>query len=153
MSSTSESKVSESAPGESGAPKIGEAVVPHADETGDDLRIVLKTVAFVGLLEALLAAYISGRTAAISVGYGALLGFGNLLLLGRMVRSFLSHEGVSMPWVVAALLKLAVLCLAMYLPVRAGVLALLPFVFGFGALPVGIVASQFLRVPSRNKAN
>lgn len=141
MSNTSASKR------EPAAPQNGDA------QTGRELRGVLIAVASAGAAITVVVALTSGRAGAISAGFGALLGFGNLLLLGRMVRSFLSRSGVSMPWVIAALLKLAVLFLAMYLPVRAGVLSLLPFVFGFGALPVGIVAGQFLSVPSSNKAN
>lgn len=110
-------------------------------------------VASVGILATFGAGYVGGVRMAVSVGYGALLGFGNLLLLGRMVRAFLAKEGVSSPWIVAALVKLVVLCLALYLPVRARYVELLPFVFGFGAMPVGIVLGQFLFLPKRNKAS
>lgn len=122
------------------------------DSSESELRGVLIAVASAGIAITAVVAYLQGSIGAISAGFGALLGFGNLLILGRMVRSFLSRGTVSMPWLIAALLKLAVLFLAMYLPVRAGVLALLPFVFGFGALPVGIVLGQFLVPSSSNKA-
>jgi hypothetical protein len=117
------------------------------------LRSVLWAIAGVGVTATVVAAYFFGHIAAVSVGFGALLGLVNLLVLGRMVRAFLSRNGASLPWIVAATLKLAVLLLALYLPVRAGVLELFPFMCGFGALPIGIVAAQFLSVPSRSKAN
>jgi hypothetical protein len=114
---------------------------------------VLKAVFVVGVLATACVTFGFGPRGGLSAGFGALIGFGNLLLMGRMVRAFVARNGVSMPWVMAALLKLAALFLAMYLPVRAGILELLPFVLGFGALPVGIVASQFLSVPTQSKAN
>jgi hypothetical protein len=124
---------------------------PSSEAEG--LVATLKSVAIVGLIIAVAVGVMSGRTAAISAAYGALIAFGNLLVLGRMVRVFLARGGLATPWVVAALLKLAVLLLAMYLPMRAGVLELLPFVFGFGALPIGIVVGQFFSVPKSSKAN
>ncbi|MGC4066216.1 MAG: hypothetical protein QM784_16555 [Polyangiaceae bacterium] len=134
------------------AAKVADNSGDHAGEARE-LRSVLKSVFVVGVLATTCVTFGFGPLGGISAGFGALLGFGNLLLLGRMVRAFVSRNGVSMPWVMAALLKLAALFLAMYLPVRAGILELLPFVLGFGALPVGIVASQFLSVPTQSKAN
>ena len=133
--------------------KTGSSVAATAAGDSMELRSVLKTVFVVGILATACVAFGFGLRGGLSAGFGALLGFGNLLLMGRMVRAFVSRNGVSMPWVVAALLKLAALFLPMYLPVRAGILELLPFVLGFGALPVGIVASQFLSVPTQSKAN
>jgi hypothetical protein len=125
----------------------------EVDDVPATLAAVFKAIAGVGVVATIVAALWFGRVAAFSVAFGAFLGFANLMLLGRMVRAFLAQSGVSLPWVVAALVKLAVLLLAMYLPVRAHVLELLPFVCGFGALPVGIVCGQFLSVPSSSKAN
>jgi hypothetical protein len=113
---------------------------------------VFIAIAIVGVVEVLLASLWFGRLAAGSVAYGAALGGINLAFLGRMVRVFLSQDGASLPWFIGALVKLAVLVLAMYLPLRANLLDLLPFMCGFGALPIGIVCGQF-SVPPTRKAN
>lgn len=124
------------------------------DTYGDGgLRSILKMVAVVGVLTSVTVGYFAGRGAGLSAVYGATLGLVNLVILGRMVRAFLGRGGASAPWVVAALTKLAVLLLAMYLPVRAGLVQVLPFVIGFGALPLGIVLGQLLTVPPNSKEN
>lgn len=126
------------------------------DTVGSDdggLSVIVKSVAVVGVLDAVAVGYFAGRGAGASAAFGATLGLANLLVLGRMVRAFLGRGGASMPWVVAALTKLAVLLLAMYLPVRAGLVQVLPFVIGFGALPLGIVLGQLLTVPPTSKEN
>lgn len=132
---------------------------PAADTTKFDdnhdggLAIIVRTVAAVGLLDAVTVGYFAGRGAGASAAYGATLGLANLWILGRMVRSFLGSSGTSKTWVVAALTKLAVLVLAMYLPVRAGLVQVLPFIIGFGALPLGIALGQLLTVPPKSKEN
>jgi hypothetical protein len=125
---------------------------PNAsDDAG--LSTVIKTVAAVGVLDAVAVGYFAGRGAGASAAYGATIGLVNLLFLGRMVRAFLSTKGAPSRWVIAALTKLAVLVLAMYLPVRAGLVQVLPFVIGFGALPLGIVLGQLLSVPPKSREN
>lgn len=122
-----------------------------ADDAG--LAVIVRTVAVIGLITAVAVGYFAGRGAGASAAYGATLGLANLLILGRMVRSFLGSDGTSRTWVVAALTKLAVLVLAMYLPVRAGLVQVLPFIIGFGALPLGIALGQLLIVPPKRKEN
>jgi hypothetical protein len=124
---------------------------PQLGDSG--LTGILNAVAVIGAVTAVAVGYFAGRGAAMSAAYGSALGFINLLILGRMVRAFIGQNGASSPWVVAALTKLAVLVLAMYLPVRAGLVQVLPFVIGFGALPLGIVLGQLLTVPPSNKEN
>lgn len=128
-----------------------EAQQSAADDAG--LAVITRTVAVVGLAAAVSVGYFAGRGAGASAAYGATLGLANLLILGRMVRSFLGSNGTSKTWVVAALTKLAVLVLAMYLPVRAGLVQVLPFVIGFGALPLGIALGQLLTAPPKSKEN
>ena len=123
-----------------------------SDASGISLRPVFFAIAIVGVVEVLVATLWFGPLAAGSVAYGAALGGINLAFLGRMVRVFLSQDGASLPWFIGALVKLAVLVLAMYLPLRANLLDLLPFMCGFGALPIGIVCGQF-SVPPTRKAN
>jgi len=123
---------------------------PFASDGGDGLATIIKTIAVVGVVDAVAVGYFAGRGAGASAAYGATLGLVNLLFLGRMVRAFLSSKGAPSHWVVAALTKLAVLGLAMYVPVRAGLVQVLPFVIGFGALPLGIVLGQLLSVPPKS---
>lgn len=128
-------------------------IEPNTDARNDAevMPAVIKAIAIVGVIAAVTVGYFAGRGAGASTAYGATVGLFNLVLLGRMVRAFLSRGGASMPWVVAALTKLAVLLLAMYLPVRAGLVQVMPFVIGFGALPLGIVLGQLLSVPPTSK--
>jgi hypothetical protein len=126
---------------------------PSSSDEATSMKPVFIAVAVVGLLGSLAALYWVGRGAAISVAYGATLASINLAFLGRMVRAFLSQQGASAPWILGAFVKLAVLLLAMYLPVREGILELLPFMCGFGALPVGIVCGQLFSAPSSSKVN
>lgn len=127
----------------------------RADTDADDrtMAIIIRTVGVLGVSAAVAVGYFAGRGAGASAAYGATLGIANLVLLGRMVRSFLGRGGASTSWVAAAMTKLAVLVLAMYLPVRAGLVQVLPFVIGFGALPLGIALGQLLSVPPKSREN
>lgn len=127
----------------------------RGDTDADDrtMAVIIRTVAVMGVSAAVAVGYFAGRGAGASAAYGATLGLANLVLLGRMVRSFLGRGGASTSWVAAAMTKLAVLVLAMYLPVRAGLVQVLPFVIGFGALPLGIALGQLLSVPPKSKEN
>ena len=127
----------------------------RADSDADDrtMAIIIRTVGVMGVTAAVAVGYFAGRGAGASAAYGATLGIANLVLLGRMVRSFLGRGGASTSWVAAAMTKLAVLVLAMYLPVRAGLVQVLPFVIGFGALPLGIALGQLLSVPPKSREN
>jgi hypothetical protein len=126
---------------------------PHAEDGEATLSSTYKSVTVVGVLTAVAVGYFSGRGAGASAAYGATLGLINLVALGRMVRVFLGAQGASIPWFVAALTKLAVLLLAMYLPVRAGLVQVLPFIIGFGALPLGIVLGQFTAPPAPKRTD
>jgi hypothetical protein len=145
------SEVSDTSSASPIGPRANDALPSAPDDSG--LAVIVRTVAVLGLFTAVAVGYFAGRGAGASAAYGATLGVMNLLILGRMVRSFLGSNGTSKTWVVAALTKLAVLVLAMYLPVRAGLVQVLPFVIGFGALPLGIALGQLLIVPPKSKEN
>ena len=133
-------------------PHDAESHLASADTSDDGgLSNIVKTVAAIGLVDAVSVGYFAGRGAGVSAAYGAGLGLANLVFMGRLVRSFLGRSDTSRAWVMAALTKLAVLVLAMYLPVRAGLVHVLPFMIGFGALPLGIALGQLLTVPSKSK--
>jgi hypothetical protein len=135
--------------GSDGAQASAPQVVTANDDGG--LAVIVRSVAVVGVLAAVAVGYFAGRGAGASAAYGATLGLANLVALGRMVRAFFGTGRASIAWIVAALSKLAVLVLAMYLPVRASLVQVVPFMIGFGALPLGIVLGQLLIVPPKSK--
>jgi hypothetical protein len=124
-----------------------------AEDDDGGMSVIVKTVATVGIVGAVAVGYFAGRGAGASAAYGATLGLANLVFLGRMVRAFSTPGTRAIRWAIAALTKLAVILLAMYLPVRAGLVQVLPFMIGFGALPLGIVLGQLLIAPPKNKEN
>src|SRR5262249_28968888 len=110
------------------------------DERG--LNAALWAVAIVGVVLALASPVLFGKGAALSVALGAGLAFGNLWLLARLVRAFLSGGGAQLSWLVISLIKFGALLLAVAWLVRAGYARALPLMLGFAALPLGIVAAQ-----------
>jgi hypothetical protein len=84
-----------------------------------------------------------GSMGVVSVGVGAALAVSNLWLIGRTVRAFLGTSGSRPSWALVAVLKFAALFLLLTAAVRNGVIELLPLGFGYAALPLGIVLSQF----------
>jgi hypothetical protein len=99
-------------------------------------------VSIVGLVGTVASIWLGGMSTARSVAIGAAIAVGNLWLLAQMVRGFLDRAGSSAPWSVIAVLKFVALFGAMYVLVKTRVVSLLPCVFGFGALPVGIVLAE-----------
>ena len=99
-------------------------------------------VSILGIIGTIAAVWLSGVVAARSVAIGAALAVANLWLLAQMVRGFLSRKGASAPWSIVAVLKFVLLFGAMYVLVRTRIVEILPCVFGFGALPVGIVLAE-----------
>ena len=99
-------------------------------------------VSILGIIGTIAAVWLSGVVAARSVAIGAALAVAILWLLAQMVRGFLSRKGASAPWSIVAVLKFVLLFGAMYVLVRTRIVEILPCVFGFGALPVGIVLAE-----------
>jgi hypothetical protein len=142
------------APTDDEVPTSPDGSAAHFPDDGDGgMSVIVKMVAAVGLVDAVIVGYFAGRGAGASAAYAATLGLTNLVFLGRMVRAFSRQGATTIRWAVAALTKLAVLLLAMYLPVRAGLIQVLPFMIGFGALPLGIVLGQLLIAPPKTKEN
>jgi hydrogenase/urease accessory protein HupE len=83
-------------------------------------------------------------TAARSVAIGAAIAVANLWLLAQMVRGFLARKGATTPFGIIAVLKFVALFGAMYVLVKTRSVDILPCVFGYAALPVGIVFAQVL---------
>jgi hypothetical protein len=63
---------------------------------------------------------------------------GNLYVLARTVVALLSGGSQMSGWGVVGLLKLIVLFGGVWSLFRAGVVDVLPFAIGFGALPLGV---------------
>lgn len=74
-----------------------------------------------------------------SVALGATTAALNLLLIGRTVRAFLGRSGAPVFWGVALVLKMTLLFGGLFLLVKVGWVSLLPFLLGFGSMPLGIV--------------
>ncbi len=111
---------------------------PEETQTDDGFRRALLAVALVGVVAVVVAGLLGGTTPAFSCAVGAVAATGNLWLMGRLVRGFVSGA-TRLPWVFVALVKLTVLYGGLYLLVASGVVALLPLAIGWGALPLGIV--------------
>jgi hypothetical protein len=115
------------------------------DEEESGIGPALWSVAIAGALLTLSSPALFGAKGVASVGVGAALAVSNLWLVGRTVRAFLgAATGSSRPsWGVLAVLKLGAMFLFLGAAVRTGWLEVLPLGFGYAALPLGIVLSQF----------
>jgi hypothetical protein len=107
----------------------------------------LWSVAIVGVLLTLAAPLLFGAGTAPSVAIGTALAVGNLWALARLVQSFLSPASARLPWLVLSLFKFFALFVVVAVLVRAGYAKVLPLMFGYAALPLGIVASQLRAAP------
>ncbi len=114
------------------------------NEPQTGVRRAILAVSMVGLVGTVTSIWLGGASTARSVAIGAAIAVGNLWLLAQMVRGFLGRSGAAAPWSVIAVLKFVALFGAMYVLVKARVVSLLPCVFGFGALPIGIVLAEVL---------
>ncbi len=108
------------------------------------IRQSVVVVSILGIAGTIAAGWLSGMVAARSVAIGAALAVGNLWLLAQMVRGFLARKGATIPWSIVAVLKMVLLFGAMYVLVKSRFVDILPCVFGYAALPVGIVFAQVL---------
>ena len=113
----------------------------HPDEQSD-LRARLLAVAIVAALFAAMLPTFLGAGSRLSVLLGGLLAVANLWLIALSVRGFLYPAGARSPWLALALLKFGALFLLVAFLVRGGYAQVFPLMIGYGALPVGIVASQ-----------
>lgn len=107
------------------------------------LAPALWSVAIAGALVTLMSPTLFGATGIVSVGIGAALAVANLWLVGRTVRAFLGTRGSRPSWGLLAVLKLGAMLLVFGAAVRNDWLEILPLGFGYAALPLGIVLSQF----------
>lgn len=126
------------------------------------MRTSIASVALVGLGFALVALVTFGPGAAFSVAVGAAIAAGNLWALAKIIGALLpddseaarsqskagAGEGRPRPntgaWALLAVLKMFGLIVAVWLLMRHGVVAPLPMLVGFGALPIGIAIGSLV---------
>jgi hypothetical protein len=107
----------------------------------ESLAATLRAVAIVGATATAAAALLGGGRAMLGVGIGAAVAIGNLWLVGRVVRGFVAGTAQA-PWGFVAAVKFTLLVVLLWVLLKSGVVDLLPLVIGYGALPLGIFASQ-----------
>jgi drug/metabolite transporter (DMT)-like permease len=110
-------------------------------EAGRGTRRALAAVAVFGLGMVLLAATFAGARPALGVAAGAVLALANLWAFDLLVRRLLDPSTSKPLWAVAAGLKFCALVCGGFLILEWELLPLLPMAIGYGALPLGIVAS------------
>jgi hypothetical protein len=112
---------------------------PNPDDNA--LGRTLWAVAVVGGTASAVAALVAGARPMAGVAVGAAVALANLWVIARLVRGFLSGTAKA-PWGFVAVTKFSLLIVGLWLLLRAGIVDLLPLVIGYGALPLGIFASQ-----------
>ncbi|HEX8796315.1 MAG TPA: ATP synthase subunit I [Polyangiaceae bacterium] len=114
------------------------------------MRTSIASVALVGAGFALVALVVFGVSTAFSVAAGAAIAAGNLWALARIIAALLPDDAQSArsqskaAWALLAVLKMFGLIVAVWLLMRHGVVAPLPMMVGFGALPIGIAIGSLV---------
>jgi hypothetical protein len=104
------------------------------------------TVAVIGLLMAVGAAFVWGSRMAFSVGVGAAFATSNLYLLAKIVGRVMGGAGASGAgaWSIIAVTKMAVLLGGGWLLLTRGWVDPIGLCAGYGSLPIGIALSPLL---------
>jgi len=119
-------------------------------ERDDGLRRSLSAVAVTAVVLTVLAPFSFGKATMLGVAIGGALAFSNLWAIALIVRGFL--RGAGLPWGAFAALKFGALVFLVWIVMKNGWADMMPFVFGYAALPIGIVVGQLgRRGPSRQK--
>ena len=111
---------------------------------GIELGRPLFAVVAIAVLLALGALFIGGRPTGIGVGVGGLMAALNLWAFTRIGAAMLSGRRRRGAWGLVAILKLFALFGAVFWILKRDLADPLSFLIGYLALPIGIVASQFL---------
>jgi len=128
---------------------------PPPDDPGDDesspgdarMRASIRSVLGVGLCFAVLGSGLDGLRTGFGVAVGAAIAAANLWVFARVGQAFVSRKGNSAPWVVIALLKMALLFGGVWLILRTGVISALSLFAGYAALPVGLTVASLFGAP------
>src|SRR5262245_34288976 len=102
----------------------------------------------VGVVASVVAGIAAGPRALIGVSAGAAIAAINLWAVSRIIRAFASPGEPRLPWALIAIAKFSALFGAVIGLVSLGVTDLISLLIGYGALPIGIVASQFRSTPA-----
>jgi hypothetical protein len=127
---------------EDAKPSVEEAATPPGPVLDAPLRRALVAVAIAGVCMALPAGGIFGAKTALSVMVGAIVAGLNLVVFAWIVRAILGSGGRG--WGIVAALKLFALFGGLFWLFRENVVGALPFVLGYGALPIGISVAQLM---------
>jgi hypothetical protein len=115
---------------------------PHRDPS---LTAAFWSVGVVGLVAFGVSLGFFGLATAFSVLAGAVLAFSNLWVHTRVVKMYLAGGG--RVWAVVGLIKVTLLFGLIYLLVRREFVSVMPLIAGYGALPLGILASHLRPQP------
>lgn len=120
---------------------------PEALPAAEATRPALRAVAACGGALTLAALLWGGLHAGFSAALGAAVAVANLFVLGRVVGALLGDGSQAASWSLVGLFKLVALFFGMWALFSSGVALVLPFMVGYGALPIGITLGS-LFVPT-----
>jgi hypothetical protein len=124
---------------------MSEPTSPAAEPEGaasldDGMRRAVIGVAASGLFLCLVGGAFGGGRFAVGTLSGAVVAALNLLVFVRLGRALI--ESRAKGWVLVALFKMIALFAGAFWLFREGVVDTLPFVLGYGAMPLGITLAQ-----------
>ena len=105
-------------------------------------------VLLVGVVASVAAGITAGARQLVGVALGATIAAINLWAVSRIVRAFTIPGEPRLPWALIATAKFSVLFGAVIALVDLGITDLISLLIGYGALPIGIVASQLRSAPA-----
>jgi len=105
-------------------------------------------VLLVGVVASVAGGITAGPRVLLGVALGAAIAAANLWAVSRIVRAFTTPGEPRLPWALIASAKFSVLFGAVIALVSLGVTDLISLLIGYGALPIGIVASQLRTTPA-----
>jgi hypothetical protein len=114
------------------------------------MRRCLAGVAIAGAVLAVCALAVADPWSALSVAVGAAIATGNLWILARIVHALLPQTAAGARaqsragWALVAALKMVGLVGVVWLLMRHGLVAPVPLMIGFGALPIGIAIGSLV---------
>jgi hypothetical protein len=117
------------------------------EEQADDTGQFVKAAAILGAILTVGALGLYGSRAAFSVLVGAILAVGNLLTMRAIIRALVrapdekNASGGGVAWGLLAILKMVILFGGVWILLSRKLVDPMPLVVGYGALPLGIVAS------------
>ena len=117
---------------------------PEAKDPG--LVAAFWGVGVVGAVATVVGLATHGVPVAVGVSLGATLALSNLWVHARVVKMYLAGGG--RVWAALGLIKVSALFGLVYLMVRRDLVDLMPLIAGYGALPVGILASHLRPAPA-----